>query len=137
MLPLFNALLILLHFEQAKTNLENVIRLYHYTFKKFLMIPKTTNTEIVDEMIGMDFRELASINAHNAQEKWEARKSRTIPQTITWNRKENYLKGIPNDWCVILKQLCGICPQCKDSTKFVVHVDVKHKICIPMSHKGI
>jgi hypothetical protein len=78
--PLFNAILIQLYFEPAINDIDWMIKLYHYTFKRFLMIPKTTNTEIIEEMIGLNLNNLVITNAQNAEAKWLARKNRRIPR---------------------------------------------------------
>jgi hypothetical protein len=127
-LPLFNALLILLHIEEAKTNSYKVLRLLIGTFKRFLMIPKNTSTELVYEMIGIDIPELVTRNAVNSEEKWEARKDRRPPNLVPKTEKPNYLRGIPNDWCNILKQQFSICPICKNNIRNESHISTAHNI---------
>ena len=77
-LPLFNGLLILLYFEKAKTNSWRVLRLLIGTFKKFLMIPKNTNTTLVYEMIGINIPELVAINTVNSEVKPEKEEDNLI-----------------------------------------------------------
>jgi hypothetical protein len=129
-LPLFNALLVLLYFEKAKTNSWRVLRLLIGTFKRFLMIPKNTSTSLVYEMIGMDIPELVAINAVNSEEKWEARKERRKPDLVSKTETPNYLRGIPNDWCLILKQQFSICPVCKENIRNEYHLSTIHNIDI-------
>ena len=66
--------------------------------QKFMMIPKSTNTEIVDEMIGIDLCDLVSNNAEIAKDKWVARKERTNLEKIKKKENDNYLKEIPKEW---------------------------------------
>ena len=87
------------------------------TFKRFLMIPKTTNSEIVWEMIGDDFDEITKRLKHNAAEKWFARREYREPALLEKKKSINFLKGIPNTWCDILKQQCRLCHKCKNSTR--------------------
>jgi len=125
-LPLFNAILILIYYEKAKTNIWNTLRLLVGTFKKFMMIPKSTNTELVAEMIGNDIQELVCVNVVNSEEKWEARKERRQPELVNRTEKKNYLKGIPKEWCEILKQQCSLCPICKGGIKNEYHMKFRH-----------
>ena len=130
-LPLFNALLVLLYFEKAKTNSWKVLRLLIGTFKRFLMIPKNTSTALVYEMIGINIPELVAINAVNSEEKWEARKDRRKPDLVPRTETLNYLRGIPNDWCQILKQQFSLCPICKENVSNEYHMSTAHNIDIP------
>ena len=74
-----------------------------------LMIPKTTNFEIVWSMIGDDMNEIRMRMKFNTAEKWFARRKRREPELILRIQYTNYLKGIPNDWCQILKQQFSLC----------------------------
>jgi hypothetical protein len=129
-LPLFNALLILLYYEKAKTNSWKVMRLLVMTFKRYLLIPKNTSTTLVYEMMGIDISEIVASNAVNSEEKWEARKDRRQPELIPKSEIPNYLRGIPNDWCLILKQQCSICPICRKSPRNESHMSEVHNIDI-------
>ena len=129
-LPLFNALLILLYFEKAQTNSWRVLRVLIGTFKKFLMIPKNTSTALVYEMIGIDIPLLVAANAVNSEEKWEARKERRDPDLVPKQKTPNYLRGIPNNWCQILKQQFSLCPVCKDRIRSEYHLSAVHNIDI-------
>jgi len=42
----------------------------------------------------------------------------------------NYLRGIPNDWCQILKQQFSLCPMCKDNIRNEYHLSTAHGIDI-------
>ena len=86
------------------------------------------NTELVDEMIGIDIDEWSNINWENAASKWCARVNRTIPHLIRKPESKDYLKGIPNDWCTIIKQQFSLCPQCKNVTRNASHMEIKHGI---------
>jgi len=57
-LPLFNAILILIYYEKTKTNSWKTLRLLIGTFKRYLMIPKNADTSLVYEMIGVDIPEI-------------------------------------------------------------------------------
>ena len=94
------------------------------------MIPKITSTALVYEMIGIDISKLVARNAANSEEKWEARKERRQPDLVPNIETPNYLKGIPNDWCQILKQQCSICPLCKKSIRSQYHMSSQHKVDI-------
>ena len=79
-------------------------------------------------MIGLDIAELVAKNVVNSEEKWEARKSGREPDIIPKTEAPNYLRGIPNDWCQILKQQYGICNICRNSIKNEFHMSTVHKI---------
>ena len=125
-LPLFNTLLILLYYEKAQSHSWRTLRLLIGTFKRFLLIPKNTSTEVVYEMIGVDVPNLVAKNALDAEEKWEARKERRQPEIFPKSELPNYLRGIPNDWCDILKKQCTICPKCKKGIQNEYHMSTFH-----------
>src|ERR1700691_2109182 len=56
--PLFNGLLALFYFEDSDINMGNFFGLLYSTFKKFMLIPQSTNCFIVDETLGIDPVEL-------------------------------------------------------------------------------
>jgi hypothetical protein len=134
--PLFNGLLALLYTENSVSHQADTLRLWLYTFKKFMLIPKSTSTEIVEEMIGIDIFELMALNTTNSAEKWEARKNQTQPELVKRTELKNYLRGIPNGWCKILKQQCSLCHICKNSTKNAWHMETKHNIDV-FSYKTV
>ena len=101
-----------------------------------MLIPKTTNTQLVDEMIGIDFEELNFITTQNSARKWFARFTRSEPDLLVRERPIDYLKGIPKDWCEILKQQCGLCPICKNTSRNAKHLEEKHGIEI-LSYQDI
>jgi hypothetical protein len=129
-LPLLNAILILIYYEKSKANSWRVLRLMVGTFKKFMMIPKNTSTSLVYEMIGVDISALVAKNIVNSEEKWEARKERRPPELIPKTETPNYLRGIPNEWCQILKQQYGVCGICKQSIRNEYHMSNVHNIDI-------
>ena len=126
--PLFSALLAQLYFEPANSHKQSMIRLWHETFKKFMIIPKSTKTELVDEMIGINLEELISINTQNSAIKWHARCYRIQPKLLKRTKGEDYLRGVPNEWCTILKQQCSLCPLCKNNTRNAIHMEDAHGI---------
>ena len=94
------------------------------------MIPKNTNNQLVFEMIGLDIRELVDRNTENAKEKWLSRKEQRSPQLVPKAQVSNYLKGIPNEWCLILKQQFSLCPKCKNCIRNEEHMKMVHNINI-------
>ena len=105
-----------------------MLRLLVGTFKKFMMIPKNTSTNLVGEMMGINFEELVQLNCINSEEKWEARKERRPPDLIRRTEIYNYMRGIPNEWCLILRQQCRICSICKNTTRNQYHMEAAHQI---------
>ena len=79
------------------------------------------NSELVWSMIGDDVNETRRRMNFNAAEKWNARKEQREPELIPKIQYPNYLKGIPNEWCQILKQQCRLCQICKNSNTNVQH----------------
>jgi hypothetical protein len=132
--PLFNGLLALFYFEDSDTHMGNFFGLWYSTFKKFMLIPQSTNGFIVDEMLGIDPVELIMRTSENAVKKWYSRWNREElkekPELVKKKESKNYLKGIPNEWCTILKQQCGLCKICKNSTRNPSHMEFKHGIKI-------
>ena len=133
--PLFNAALIFLQFEWSKARQDELGSLWLKSFKQFLMIPKNTNTELVNEMIGQHISIIRHYKVENALEKWKARKERRDPIT---QKPEctNLLRGIPNDWCEILRQQFKLCPTCRTCTRNAFHMKTKHDIEL-ISYKDI
>ena len=93
-----------------------------------MIFPKSTKTELVDEMIGINLEEPTSINTQNSAIKWHARCYRIQPNLLKRTKCEDYLRGVPNEWCTILKQQCSLCPLCKNSTKNAEHMEIAHGI---------
>ena len=92
------------------------------------MIPKKAKTELVDEMIGIDMEDLIYTNTQNSAIKWHARCYRIRqPKLIERNRCEDYLRGVPNEWCAILKQQYSLCPICKNSIRNAKHMEEIHE----------
>ena len=81
-LPLFYSAFALVNLEIYRTPRERITRLWHYTFKKFMMIPISTNTEVVDEMIGLHIEDIITTHLESTSEKWVARKERRDPTII-------------------------------------------------------
>ena len=69
--------------------------------------------KLVGEMIGTDWEEFVRLNATNSEEKWRARMERRSPHIIKGEETANYLKGVPNSWCSILRQQCRVCSKCQ------------------------
>ena len=57
------------------------------------MIPKSTNSELVDEMIGIDLIELINLNVQNPARKWDEMYHRRDPKLIKRSESKDYLKG--------------------------------------------
>lgn len=130
--PLFESIWAVFYEEWAAVNIEEVNRVWIGTFKRFMMIPKTTETYLVNEMIGIDLLKTASRSTWNSLFKWEARIKKTT-ENIELEEKPkiiNYLRGIPNEWCQILKQQCRLCHICKKSNMNAKHMEEQHKIDI-------
>lgn len=104
--------------EQAEVNLVKAERVWHMSFKRFMMIPDSTETNLINEMIGIDFSKYACRTYVNATKKWYKRRDMPL-EDAELNKKEpviNYLRGIPNEWCKILKQQCRVCNFCSEKT---------------------
>jgi hypothetical protein len=126
--PLFNAILVLLYCDQSESNYRQVEKLWFQTFKEFMMIPKSTSSSLVKEMIGVELDELVYINTQNSARKWYARSYGLAPVMLNRTRPIDYLKGIPNEFCIILKQQCSHCKICKNSNRNACHMETYHNI---------
>ena len=62
------------------------------TFKRFHMIPKTTNSGILWETISNDFGEIAKRLKPNASEKWFVRRGYRDPTLLEEKKSINFLK---------------------------------------------
>ena len=60
--------------EKSKSEAEKVDNLMLTTFKGYLWIPKNTSSELVYDMNGDYYEEIAARKKHNAAEKWFARR---------------------------------------------------------------
>ena len=120
--PLFNLVLLMCKFKKSKTEAEKVNTQMLMTFKRYLMIPKNTSSELVCDMIGDYYDEIAARKKHNAAEKWFARREDREPKLLDKVKTTNYLRGIPNTWCEILKQQCRLCYLCKNSNRNDQHM---------------
>src|SRR5688572_26170802 len=80
-------------------------------------------------MIGIDIQGLIEANANNAKQKWKLRTEGEKPE-LQHSSSINLLKGIPNEWCIILRQQFGkgtICGRGRGNEK---HMEEIHKIDI-------
>ncbi|HRP36352.1 MAG TPA: reverse transcriptase domain-containing protein [Candidatus Dojkabacteria bacterium] len=113
MAPMFNAVLVIMTEEESDSRRMEIQKLWMYTFKKFMLIPKTTYNTIVLAMIGKDLLTMGDVNHINAGKKWEMRKAEN-KDDFKFLKLEglNLLKGISNDWCTILRLQCRLCPRC-------------------------
>jgi len=74
-LPLFYAAFELYKAENYPTNKKKLFVCWKKTFKAFMLIPVTTSTEFVVELIGRDFEQMIEDNHEEAQRRWELRKN--------------------------------------------------------------
>ena len=101
-----------------------------------MLIPKTTNSQLVDEMIGINLEELNFITTQNSARKWFAQYTRSEPDLLKREKPIDYLRAIPKEWCEILNQQCRLCPVCKNCTKNEKHMEEQHGIEI-LSYQDI
>lgn len=112
--PLFNAALVLLHFEPSQTHKANLERLRRVTFKQFLMVSKRTNTSLVDKMIAKDFSQLVEAAVKTSIESWTQRKNyEDVVAVLPRLSQKNGLRGVPNNWCKLVNTQVKPCPKCK------------------------
>ena len=120
--------------EKSVINLIKIYDLWRGSFKRFLLIPKTTNRELIDNMIGVHLTDIIVANSENSEIKWMIRKKEKLreDQKFVKVKKYNFLKGISNDWCHILKIQCRLCPVClksgNTSTMNSYHMAEHHNI---------
>ena len=115
--PLFYGLMALVWEEKSVTSLTKVYDLWRGSFKRFLLIPKTTNTELIDNMIGVHLTDIIVANSENSRLKWMIRKKEELQEDEKFIKvkKYNFLKGISNDWFQILKIQCKLYLVCLNS----------------------
>ena len=78
------------------------------------MIPKSTSTELVCDTTRDYYDAIAARKKPNTSEKWFARREDREREFSDKLKITNYLRGIPNSWCEILKQQCRLCYLCKN-----------------------
>ena len=134
--PLFNGIIAHMGTENSVARLTKIYDLWRATFKRFMMIPKSTPIDLIYWMIGTDLREIVKINTENALIKWEYRKNRerSLLDGLQKPQSLNPLKGISNDLCSIIKMQYRLCPICiktpNRSVMNVRHMEVVHNINI-------
>ena len=127
--PLFEGVLILIYNEEGRVHLHNAARLWIGTFKKFLLLPKNTNTDLIEEMIAIDLSSRMNLTTHQATKKWTARKERRALDELPSAKKQlNYLRGIPNTFCTIVKMQHRVCHVCKTAIMSYDHMIDNHNI---------
>jgi len=120
--------------ESSVSLLKEAYSIWRSSFKQFLSIPKTTGTEVVYQMIGLD---LIMKTRKIAKEKWEARKSQMeCKNDKTWKVPQSHpLIGISNIFYQIIKLEARKCIACKRGGKTNIltqsHRDADHNIMIP------
>ena len=92
------------------------------------MIPQSTSNALIEEMIGIDLKELGKLNAQNSARKRYVRSCRMVPKLLKQTKPIDYLKGVPKEWCLILKQQCSHCPLCKNSNRSEEHMRSQHGV---------
>jgi len=119
--PLFNAALALLYVEPSKKGREDTERLWRMTFKRFMMIPQGTQTELVNQMMNRNLQSISINTAETSKRKWEGHRLNIgMEEDIRRENGDkalnigNPMKGIPNSWCKLLKLNCKPCPKCKE-----------------------
>ena len=105
----------------------------HAVFKRFMMIPKSTSIDLVDKMIGTHLADIVVTNSTNANLKWDYRKNREEELLgIQKPQSFNFLKGISNDWCSIVRMQYRLCPVCIKTPNCNVmnkcHMETVHNI---------
>ena len=88
------------------------------TLKQFMMISQKTPMILTTEMMNKDLDELCNYTAEVNKDKWT---KRTLYQEITRPNKPpktpNNMKGVPNNWCYLLKTQQRLCPKCQKQGK--------------------
>jgi len=132
--PLFDGIGALMSNEFSVSVLEEAYLLWKGTFKQFMLIPKSTSSEVVYQMIGIDLVELIFKNKEAVMEKWEHRKKgmKVGNDGFTKVQRYNPLIGIPKEFCQIIRVEGQICIPCwKKGIKIVInqkHLEDVHGI---------
>jgi len=131
--PLFDAAVLLLHYEPSITQRDNLIRIHRIIFKQFMFISKRTSTNLVNELINKDLIDRAEEVHEQANEKWEARLQFRSYSSLPREESVNLIRAMPNSFCTLINTGYRPCPIC--NTKGVItsrwHLKYAHKICLP------
>jgi len=94
---------------------ENFITFTKKTFKKFCMLKKNVNNEVLRRLMNYDFEDRSQIIIQIAALKWEARKRRTRPELQDVKKKEEVKNNkipFPKELQEFLNMQLAICPLC-------------------------
>jgi len=111
--PLFHGIFPLMTSETSVSALEKIYGLIKKTFKKMLLLPQSTSSEIIYEMIGVNPVDLVKAYYQEAVRKWTTRRNRSEWGWGTKIPRYNILLGVPNNLSRIIKMQCKICLVCK------------------------
>ena len=110
--PLYNAALILLHYEPSKYGKNEMLKTKRIAFKQFMMISKRTNTILVEDMLRMDLIQRADQEVLISNQKWEHRLKGEVCQRLYTKPIKNALRGVPNKWCELVNTMVKPCLKC-------------------------
>jgi hypothetical protein len=130
--PLFNAALALINFEPSIRGKNAVLLLWKKLFKMFLRIPSATSNNLLEEMASKDLSLMSTNYLNSCQIKWEARKNYiNPPPRIPIVKQQNPLRGVPNEWCKLIRSQYTPCPKCPREilnykhAKYIHNLDIK------------
>ena len=102
--PLFNATLVLNHFEPTQGGKKKILRLWRITFKRFLMISQRTPSSLVNEIMNRDLTLITTHNAQVSQKKWEARKNYQRYKPHAKEEEEGNEEDKNHQWAIQLEE---------------------------------
>lgn len=130
-LPLFNAVLMLLNNEPSKIQREAVERLKKMLFKQFMGIQKRVSSELAEDMLRKKLQDIAEIEKENSDLKWSYRKTKIVSEGPQRIKNSNPLTGVPKEWIELVNAQYQMYVRCQNKTTNPWHMWYKHKIRVP------
>ena len=135
--PLFGQLTMFYNAGKSKTNKGKIELALIFTFKKFMLLKKNTNNDIIHDLMQFNVEERSATDTEIAKQKWEAGLARTYytaelrvdPSERPQERKRRFL---PKELQQILNLMTAKCTKC-EGTRFCSkqHLELQHQIIVP------
>ena len=135
--PLFEQLTILYNAEKSKSNKGKIELAVRFRFKKFMLLKKDTNNDIIHDLIQFNIEERSATNTETAKQKWEAGLARTyytaeLTVDPSERPRERKRRLIPKELQQILNLMTAKYTKCEGTrTCSKQHLEQQHQIIVP------
>jgi len=114
--PLFEMLIFPYYAERSITNIDKVHSKIRRTFKKFCLLKKNVNNEIVEKLLNYNFQERAGNVTEITLIKWNARMKHKAPNPQEYPKEEtrpNQKIWFPRETVELINLKKGLCKHCQ------------------------